>query len=81
MPTKQSRGEERPWEQQRTTQALHPRRLRSEPVHSRGKRCRSVNARLRWWQEGVRALVMHRCCALHNVRVRLSPWQPMIESG
>jgi hypothetical protein len=25
--------------------------------------------------------VMELCCALHNFRVRLTPWQPMIESG
>ena len=25
-----------------------------------------------------RDLVMELCCGLHNVRVRLTPWQPMI---
>jgi hypothetical protein len=25
-----------------------------------------------------RDLVMELCCALHNFRVRLTPWQPMI---
>ena len=29
-------------------------------------------------EKGVRDLVMELCCALHNFRVRLSPWQPMI---
>ena len=33
---------------------------------------------IRLWKEGVRDLVMELCCALHNFRVRLSPWQPMI---
>ena len=28
--------------------------------------------------EGVRDLVMELCCALHNFRVRLTPWQSMI---
>ena len=32
-------------------------------------------------KKGVRALVMERCCALHNFRVRLPPWQPMVSSG
>lgn len=32
-------------------------------------------------KQGVRDLVMERCGALHNVRVRLTPWQAMIESG
>jgi len=27
---------------------------------------------------GVRDLVMELCCALHNFRVRLTPWQPMV---
>jgi len=30
---------------------------------------------------GVRDLVMELCGALHNFRVRLTPWQPMVESG
>ena len=47
-------------------------------LYSRVKRCRIVKARSRRWQEGVRALVLALCCALHNFRVRLTPWQPMI---
>jgi len=42
------------------------------------KRCRIVKDRLRLWKEGVRDLVMELCCALHNFRVRLHPWLPMI---
>ena len=34
--------------------------------------------RIRLWKEGVRDLVMEICCALHNFRVRLNPWQPMV---
>ena len=34
--------------------------------------------RIRLWQAGVRDLVMELCCALHNFRVRLTPWQPMV---
>ena len=45
------------------------------------KRCRLVKDRIRLWKQGVRALVMARCCALHNLRVRLNPWVPMISSG
>ena len=26
----------------------------------------------------IRDLVMELCCALHNFRVRLTPWQPMV---
>ena len=42
------------------------------------KRCRIVKDRIRLWKEGVRDLVMELCCALHNFRVRLNPWQPMV---
>jgi len=78
MPTKQPRGTELTLEQQRADEALPQRRLRLEPVHRSVKRCRIVQDRLRLWKQGVRDLVMARCCALHTFRVRLSPWQPMI---
>jgi hypothetical protein len=74
MPTKKPRGEDLTREQQRTNQALHQRRLRIEHVSSSVKRCRIVKDRIRLWKGGVRDRVMERCCALHNFRVRLSPW-------
>lgn len=78
MPTKKPRGEELSLEQQLTNQALHQRRLRIEHVNSSVKRCRIVKDRIRLWKQGVRDLVMELCCALHNFRVRLNPWLPMI---
>jgi DDE superfamily endonuclease len=78
MPTKKPRGAELTLEQDLTNQALHQRRLRIEHVNSSVKRCRIVKDRIRLWKQGVRDLVMARCCALHNFRVRLSPWQPMV---
>ena len=78
LPTKKPRGEELTWEQQMANQALNQRRLRIEPVNSRVKRCRIVKDRIRLWKEGVRDLVMELCCALHNFRVRLNSWQPMV---
>ena len=62
----------------RANQALHHRRLRIEHVNSSVKRCRIVKDRIRLWKEGVRDLVMELCCTLHNFRVRLTPWQPMV---
>jgi hypothetical protein len=59
-------------------QALHQRRLRLDHIHRSAKRCRLIKDRIRLWHEGVRDLVMELCCALHNFRVRLPPWQPMI---
>jgi hypothetical protein len=81
MPTKKPRGAALTLAQQWANQALPQRRLRSEHVNSSGQRCRMVQARIRLGQEGVRELVMALCCALHNVRVRLTPWQSMVESG
>jgi hypothetical protein len=78
MPTKKPRGQELPLEEQRAHQALHQRRLRIEHVNSRVKRCRIVKDRIRLWKEGVRDRVMELCCAVHNFRVRLTPWQPMV---
>ena len=77
MPTKKPRGEELTREQHRANQALTQRRLRIEPVKSRVQRCRIVKDRIRLWKAGVRDLVMALCGALHNFRVRLTPWQPM----
>jgi hypothetical protein len=37
-----------------------------------------VKDRIRLWKQGIRDLVMELCCVLHNFRVRLTPWQPMI---
>ena len=78
MPTKKPRGAELTLELHLTNQALHQRRLRIKHVNSSVKRCRIVQDRIRLWKQGVRDLVMELCCALHNFRVRLTPWQLMI---
>jgi hypothetical protein len=78
MPTKKPRGAELSLEQHQTTQALHQRRRRIEHVSSRVQRWRIVKDRSRLWKPGGRDRVMERCCALHNFRVRLLPWQPMV---
>jgi hypothetical protein len=51
---------------------------RIEHVNSSVKRCRIVKDRIRLWKEGIRDVVMEICCALHNFRVRLTPWRPMV---
>jgi hypothetical protein len=78
MPTMKPRGRALTWEQEVANQALRQRRLRIEHVNSSVKRCRIVKDRLRLWKQGIRDLVMELCCALHNFRVRLTPWQPMV---
>jgi len=77
MPTKQPRGQGLTLEQKLTNQVLHHRRLRIEQVNSSVKRRRMVKDQIRLWKAGVRDLVMELCGALHNFRVRLTPWQPM----
>ena len=69
------------WEQHVAHPQRHQRRLQSDPVQSRVKRCRRVTDRSRLCQVDGRDRVRDLCCALHNVRVRLTLWQPMIESG
>jgi len=78
MPMRKPPGQELTVEQHLSNEALHQRRLRIEHVNSSVKRCRIVKDRLRLWKQGVRDQVMEICCALHNLRVRLTPWQPMI---
>src|SRR5262245_41915106 len=78
MPTKKPRGAELTLAQHLANEAVHQRRRRIEPVNSSVKRGRSVKDRRRLWKDGVRDRVMELCCALHNFRGRLTPWQPMI---
>jgi hypothetical protein len=78
MPTKKPRDQALTLEQHVANQALTHHRLRIEPVHSSVKCCRLVKDRIRLWKEGVRDLVMDICGALHNFRVRLTPWQPIV---
>src|SRR5689334_16665327 len=77
MPTKKPAGADLSPAQQRANRALNARRLRIEHVNSSVKRCRVVKDRIRLWKQGVRDVVMEISCALHNFRVRLTPWQPM----
>ena len=78
MPTRKPRGQELSLEAKLTNQTLYYRRLRIEHVNSSVKRCRIVKDRLRLWKQGIHDRVMEICCALHNFRVRLSPWQPIV---
>ena len=77
-PTKKLGGHALMREQHLVNQALHYRQRRIEPVNRRVPRCRIAKARIRWWKEGVRDLLRALCGALHNLRVRLTPWQPMV---
>jgi hypothetical protein len=78
MPTKKPRGRALARAQKAANRRLARRHVRIKHVNSRVKRCRIVHDTCRLRKAGVRDLVMEVCCALHNFRVRLTPWQPMV---
>lgn len=78
MPTRKPRGGELSAEQKATNQLIARRRVRIEHVISSVKRCRIVKDTIRLFKEDVRDMLIEVCCGLHNFRVRLNPWQPMI---
>jgi len=77
MPTKKPRGGSLTDEQKAENQQIARRRVRIEHVNSSVKRCRIVKDTIRMFRDGARDMVAEICCALHNFRVRLSPWKPM----
>jgi hypothetical protein len=78
MPTRKPRGRGLTRAQRAMNRRIARRRVRIEHVNSRVKRCRMVHDTSRLRKAGVRDLIMELCCALHNFRVRLVPWQPMV---
>jgi hypothetical protein len=78
MPTRKPRGRALPRAQKAANRRIARRRVRIEHVNSRVKRCRMVHDTCRLRKAGVRDLIMEVCCAWHNFRVRLTPWQPMV---
>jgi DDE superfamily endonuclease len=78
MPTRKPRGRALTRTQKAANRRIARRRVRLEHVNSSVKRCRIVHDTSRLRKAGVRDHVMEVCCALHNFRVRLMPWQPMV---
>ena len=79
QPTKKPRGKELTPAQKADNQVIARRRVRIEHVNSRVKRCRMLKETIRMWKDGMRDMVMEIGCALHNLRVRLTPsWTPMV---
>jgi DDE superfamily endonuclease len=78
MPTRKPRGRNLTHAQKAANRRIARRRGRIEHVNSRVKRCRMVHDTSRLRKAGVRDRVMEVCCGLHNFRVRLTPWQPMV---
>jgi DDE superfamily endonuclease len=78
MPTRKPRGRALTRAQKAANRRIARRRVRIEHVNSRVKRCRIVHDTCRLRKAGIRDLIREVCCALHNLRVRLSPWKPMV---
>jgi hypothetical protein len=78
MPTRKPRGRALTQAQKAANRRIARRRVRIEHVNSSVKRCRIVHDTSRLRQAGIRDRIMEVCCALHNFRVRLTPWQPMV---
>jgi len=78
MPTRKPRGRQLTRAQKAANRRIARRRVRIEHVNSSVKRCRIVQETCRLRKAGVRDLIMEVCCALHNYRVRWTPWQPMV---
>jgi DDE superfamily endonuclease len=78
MPTRQPRGRALTRRQKASNRRIARRRVRIEHVNGSVKRCRMVHDTGRLRTAGVRDLIMAVCCALHNFRGRLTPWQPMV---
>lgn len=81
MPTKTPRGRALTRAQQAANRRMARRRVRIAHVNSRVKRGRIVHDICRLRKAGVRDRLMDAGCAWHTFRVRLTPWQPMVESG
>jgi hypothetical protein len=77
-PFKKPRGGSLTEEQKAFNQQHARRRVRIEHVNSSVKRCRIVKDTIRLFKESVRDMVAEISCALHNFRVRLTPWTPMV---
>jgi DDE superfamily endonuclease len=77
-PFKKPRGGTLTDEQKDFNQALARRRVRIEHVNSSVKRCRIVKDTIRIFKEDTRDMVAEICCGLHNFRLRITPWQPMV---
>jgi hypothetical protein len=78
MPIKKPRGKALTHAQKAVNRRIARRRVRIEHVNSSIKRCRMVQDTSRLRKVGAQDQVMEICCALHNFRVRLIPWQPMV---
>lgn len=78
IPFKKPKGRELTAAQKAFNQQLAALRIRIEHVNSSVKRCRIVKDICRLHVVGARDAVMEIACSLHNFRLSLCPWQPLL---
>lgn len=76
-PHKKPPGGELTEEQKADNRQLARRRVRIEHVNSSVKRCRILKDPIRLFKDTARDMVVEIGCALHNFRVRITPWKPI----
>lgn len=77
-PLKRPKGGQLTAEQKAYNQQLASLRIRIEHVNSSVKRCRIVKEICRLRLVGARDAVMEIACSLHNFRITLFPWAPLL---
>ena len=76
-PEKKPRGGALTDEQKATNRELASRRVRIEHVNASVKRCRMLKDVIRLTRDDARDMVAEIASALHNFRLRITPWKPM----
>ena len=79
-PFKKPKGGELTPVQKAFNRLLSTVRIRIEHVNSSVKRCRIVKDICRLLVVGAQDAVMEIACSLHNFRISLFPWQPLVKS-
>lgn len=80
MPTKKPKGRALTDEQKASNKGKARRRVFIEHVNSSVKRLRMLKDVCRLLISGIRDMIVEIGCALHNFRVRLTPWSPIPQS-
>ena len=79
-PFKKPKGGELSLPQKAFNHLLSTVRIRIEHVNSSVKRCRIVKDICRLLVVGAQDAAMEIACSLHNFRISLFPWQPLVKS-
>jgi DDE superfamily endonuclease len=81
MPIKKPRGRELTAFEKAVNRLISRSRVYVEHAISSVKRCRSVRDSLRLLRSEMSDMIMEIACGLHNLRLRLYPWQKVPMPG